>query len=192
MKRILCMTTLMLFAAMAYAQSSGQYPSSSGQSMPSAGQSSSMGQSSAGQSSSNTAEEQQLIGIEHQWADASKRGDAATVARIESDSYVFTDPSGKITGKQDDVNMIKNGQAKYQTFDLSDMQAHVFGNTAVVTGRVKLQGTENGKDVSGTYAFTDTYVKKDGQWQAVASQVTSIGGTPAQSTPQPAAPPPQQ
>ncbi len=191
MKRILCMTTILLFAAMANAQASSQSSTTSDQSMPNSGQSSSMGQSSSsGQSGSSTAQEQQLIGLEHQWADAEKNGNTAILQRVVADGYVYTDPSGKITGKQDEINMVKNGQAKYQTFDLSDMQAHVYGDTAVVTGKAKLQGTENGKDVSGNYAFTDTFVKKDGQWQAVATQSTPLSGMSGQSGSQPASPPP--
>ncbi len=199
MKRIVCMVAVMLVAAMVQAQTgaSSQNPPSSGQSMPAAGQSapssgqSMPGMSSSGQSTSGSAEEQQLLGLEQQWAQAEKSGDAAAVARIEADTYVFTDPSGKITGKQDDVNMLKTGQAKYQTFELSDMQAHVTGDTAVVTGRANIKGTEKGQDISGTYAFTDTFVKTGGQWQAVATQTTPLGAgssMPATSAP----PPPQQ
>jgi ketosteroid isomerase-like protein len=201
MKRILCLVTMMLVAAMVYAQASGssQNPPSSGQSMPAAGQSMpSAGQSmpssqGMSQSASNPAEEQRLIGLEHQWADAEKSGDAAGVARIEADGYVFTDETGKTVGKQDDVNALKSGQVKFQAFDLSDMQAHVYGDTAVVTGRANIKGTDKGKDISGTYAFTDTFVKRDGQWQAVSSQSTSVmgnsGAMPATSAPPP---PPRQ
>ncbi len=193
MKRILCMVVVMLVAVMVEAQtgSSNQNPASSGQSMPSASQSNSSTAQGASQSTSGSADDQQLIGVEQQWAQAEKSGDAATVGRIEADNYVFTDPSGKITGKQDDVNGLKSGKMKFQTFELSDLQPHVTGNTAVVTGRATVQGTDNGKDVSGTYAFTDTFVKKDGQWQAVATQSTPISGGNT-SMPATSAPPPPQ
>ena len=199
MKRILCMVSVLLVAAMVQAQTgtssqnppaSGQStPPAAGQSMPSSGQSM-PGMSSSDQSSSSSAEGQQLLGLEQQWAQSEKSGDSAGVARIESDNYVFTDPTGKVTGKQDDVNSLKSGQMKYQSFELSDLQPHVVGNTAVVTGRATIKGTSKGQDISGTYAFTATWVKNNGQWQAVATQVTPLGGT--SSMPATSAPPPPQ
>ncbi len=175
MKQVLSMIALLLLiAAVAVAQSSTM-PNS--QSMP--GQSS----SSAASQSSSSADEQQLLGLEQQWADAARSGDANALARIEADGYVFTDPSGKVSGKQEDVNGLKTGQTKYQQFELSDLQAHVFGDTGVVTGRVQLKGTSNGQDISGSYAFTDTFVKRGGQWQAVATEVTRLGGGSMSSSP---------
>ncbi len=188
MKQVLSILALvLLIAAVASAQQSS--PSSSPSSMP--GQSSSTAGSQAGSSS----DEQQLLGLEQQWADAMKNGDASALSRIEADGFVYTDASGKVTGKQNDLNGLKSGQTKFQSFELSDMQAHVFGNTGVVTGHAQLKGTENGQDASGTYAFTDTFVKQNGQWQAVATESTRIGGGSMSSQPstqpQQSSPPPQ-
>ncbi len=47
-------------------------------------------------------------------------------------------------------------------------------NTAVVTGRNVTKGTYKGEDMSGTYAFTDTWIKRGGRWQAAASAGTKI------------------
>ncbi len=183
MKQVLSILAMVvLIGAWAIAQSNPAAPSSS---MP--GQSAS---SSANQSGSSS-DEQQLLGVEQQWAEAGRSGDANALARIEADGYVFTDPNGKVSGKQDDVNGLKTGQTKYQQFDLSDMQAHVFGDTGVVTGQARLKGTSNGQDISGNYAFTDTFVKRNGQWQAVATEVTRIGGSSA-SSPQSSQPPQSQ
>lgn len=175
MKRVLLIATLLLVAALAFAQtnsSSGQ-SGSMGQS-GSAGQSS-MGQSSMGQSSmaqAGSADEQELLKIEQQWADAMKSGDAAALQRIEADNYKFTNPEGVTTTKQDDLSGIKSGKTKYESVELSDLKPQVSGDTATVTGKITMKGTENGKDVSGTYDFTDTFQKINGTWQAVSTKTT--------------------
>lgn len=152
MRRILCLATLLFLTAFGFGQTS----------------------SSMGQSSSGSGDEQQLLSIEQKWADAMKNDDPGALQKIEADNYVFTNPEGKITNKQDDVNDLKSGQAKYQSVELSSLQAHVHGDTAIVTGHIAIKGTEKGKDISGNYVFTDTFVKRNGTWEAVATQSNKL------------------
>jgi ketosteroid isomerase-like protein len=65
--------------------------------------------------------------------------------------------------------------------ELSDMTVHVYGNTAVAAGANNLHGTYKGQDISGKYRFTDTWVKRNGKWQVVASAVEPVGGPDAAS-----------
>ena len=58
---------------------------------------------------------------------------------------------------------------------MSDLKVRMLGdNNACATGVTKLTGTDEGKDISGDYRFMDLFQKKDGKWQAIASQVTRI------------------
>ncbi len=117
--------------------------------------------------------EQELINLEHEWASAFMHGDVAAVERIEAPGFVYTDYEGKVMGRADDIADVKAGAYKAE-FDLQDMKVHLFGDTAVVTGRNVIKGTYKGQDMSGTYVFTDTFIKRGGRWQAVASQGTKI------------------
>jgi hypothetical protein len=36
------------------------------------------------------------------------------------------------------------------------------------------KSTAKGKDTSGTYTWMDVFEKRDGKWQAVASQITKV------------------
>ena len=55
------------------------------------------------------------------------------------------------------------------------MKVRVFGNAAVVTGRTTIKGGKyKGKDISGQYRFTDTWVKRNGHWLCVASANTRV------------------
>ena len=49
--------------------------------------------------------------------------------------------------------------------------------SAVVKGHCTAVGQVRGVDVSGELRYTDVYVKREGRWQAVASQITRIGGS---------------
>jgi ketosteroid isomerase-like protein len=54
------------------------------------------------------------------------------------------------------------------------VQVHLFGNTAVVTTRVKVNSTNNGTDASGMFRSTLTLVRGAAGWRVVASQATTI------------------
>jgi hypothetical protein len=44
----------------------------------------------------------------------------------------------------------------------------------VVQGFDDETSSENGKDTSGTYSWTDVFEKRNGHWVAVASQTTKV------------------
>lgn len=158
MRKVLCLAIVLLLTGFAFSQTSGSMDKSG----------------SMAQSASGSADEQQLLRIEQQWATAMTSGDAATVQRIEADSYVMTSSDGTTMTKQDDVNGLKSGTEKYTQADLSDLKAHVDGDTGTVTGKIALKGTEKGKDISGTYEFTDTFAKRNGTWEAVSTKSAKV------------------
>jgi ketosteroid isomerase-like protein len=118
--------------------------------------------------------EDQINKFEEEWANGAMKGDTSVIERLEADDIISTDPSGKVTDKQQDVQALKSGELKFETVKLSDMKVRVYGNTAVATGTNMVKGSYKGQDISGSYRFTDTWVKRNGKWQAVASQATKI------------------
>jgi ketosteroid isomerase-like protein len=55
-----------------------------------------------------------------------------------------------------------------------DMKVRIYGDAAVVTGRNTTKETLNGKDTSGQERWTDTWIKKAGRWQCVATHSSNI------------------
>jgi ketosteroid isomerase-like protein len=60
----------------------------------------------------------------------------------------------------------------YDSIDFSEMVVRVYGDTAVVTARAEVKGTDLGEDFSGPYRFTRVWVKRNGEWQAISYQAT--------------------
>ncbi len=129
---------------------------------------------SSAQADSPTKEQAALMQREHDIGQAMLHQDAKAIAGIEADEYVFTDPDGAVSGKSADIDAIKTGKLRFSSFESDQMQALVYGDTGVVVGRQTQKATFDGRDISGTYRFTDTYVKRDGRWQCVAGQLTRI------------------
>jgi ketosteroid isomerase-like protein len=118
--------------------------------------------------------EDEIKKLEQDWAQATMKEGAPAADRYEADDIVATDPGGRVTDKTQDKNDLSSGDLKFQSMELGDLKVAVYGNTAVATGANTLKGTYKGQDLSGKYRFTDTWVKRNGKWQVVASQATKV------------------
>jgi ketosteroid isomerase-like protein len=96
------------------------------------------------------------------------------VERYEADDIITTDPAGRVTNKAEDKTDLSSGDYKIQSEQLSDLKVLVYGNTAVAAATNTMMGTYKEQDLSGKYRFTDTWVKRSGKWQVVASQYTKV------------------
>lgn len=131
----------------------------------------------------NTASiEAELIKMERDWAGAFRTRDAETVRRILADDIVITYPDGVRATKQEEVQAIETGAITADSWELVDTKVTVLdANAAFITGKGVVKNgfskdPKGGKpiDISGEYYFLDVYAKKNGRWQAVASQTTPI------------------
>src|SRR6266851_6957511 len=104
--------------------------------------------------------EDQIKKMETDRAAAVVKGDVAKLAMETSDDYTLINMNGHVSDKSQMIDGFKSGQNKLTTDDVSDMKVRVYGDTAVVTGKVDVKGMMGGKDVSGQALFTRVYVKK--------------------------------
>ena len=126
--------------------------------------------------------EAELIKLERDWANAPKNRDAETVRRVLADDVVITYPDGSTGTKADEVRTIESGAVTADSWDLQDPKVTVLNaDSAFITGRgiinngkYKDPNTKKTIDISGEYRFLDVYARRNGKWQAVASQTTPI------------------
>jgi len=103
-------------------------------------------------------------------------GDVETLKMIEADDFTFTGPDGIIATKTQDLQTITSGDLVYQALSFDDVAVRVFGDTGVITGRADVKGRYKTFDISGPYRYTVTFVRLQGRWQVVASQMTRVQG----------------
>lgn len=117
----------------------------------------------------------ELTQIEHRLVKAWLDGDRKTVESILASDWSVIDLTGHVLTKAQVMKEFGSGDRKIESGSVDDLSIRVFGDTAVVTGRSVLAGSYQGKRASVTQRFTDVFVKREGRWQAVASQGTQIG-----------------
>ena len=120
--------------------------------------------------------EHEVLQVELAWNHALEQGDVAALDRIWAEEFLNTSFDGTVTTKKEDLAVIASGDLVYQSSKVRDLIIRVYGKSAVVTGHWTAVGQFRGVDVSGEFRYTDVYVKREGRWQAVASQITRIGG----------------
>jgi ketosteroid isomerase-like protein len=123
-----------------------------------------------------SADEQELVAVEHAWKQAVVDRDAAALGCIYADGYFSTDQEGMVWYKAQDIAIDTTGKSRLVTYALDDLKVLLFGDVAVVTGRNISTGTLLGNAANGQVRFTDVFLKVDGRWRCVTSQVTSITG----------------
>ena len=84
------------------------------------------------------------------------------------------DLTGRVLTKAQVMQELGSGARRIESGSVDDLKVRVFGDVAVVTGRSVLAGSYQGKRASVVQRFTDIFVKRDGRWQAIASQGTQI------------------
>ncbi|MGH8509342.1 MAG: nuclear transport factor 2 family protein [Gammaproteobacteria bacterium] len=109
-----------------------------------------------------------------EYTEALTKRDLAALDKIWAEGYTFTNGRGEFLTKKDRMENIKSGATQFDSISREDEEIRVFGDTAVVTGRVVLKVIYSGKESSGPYRFINVWVKMQGRWQIVANQVTAI------------------
>lgn len=120
------------------------------------------------------ATEQELLNLMQDWMNAEVKADMAFLDRFIAEDCAITDPAGAVWTKAQFLGGLKSGEGAVLTFVLDNMKARVYGDAAVVNGRMTATQRFQGKDISGQYQCTDMFIKKAGQWQCVAIHLSMI------------------
>jgi ketosteroid isomerase-like protein len=112
--------------------------------------------------------------LDVQYQLAVKRNDAKTMTRILLDDFVLVTGNGTVYSKAD---LLKQADTKTSTYERQDeedgsQKVRVWGDTAVVTAKLWLRGTSEGKPFDRKLWFSDTYVRTKVGWRYAFGQAS--------------------
>jgi ketosteroid isomerase-like protein len=122
-----------------------------------------------------SAGEKELIKVENDWSNAWAKSDGKVLDQLYATEYLHTSSNGTLENKVSGIKDDTSPEYTEKSFSLSDLKVHIYGETAVVTGRNNVKFKKGGKAVQIDARFTDVFVKRDGRWQCVATQGTKVG-----------------
>jgi ketosteroid isomerase-like protein len=112
---------------------------------------------------------QQLLALENGWTTALVKRDAAFFRRNLHPDYVYTDERGTFNKEQVIAEQL-GGTDTVTAAENQNMQAHVHGSAAAVTGILIIRGRGQSGPFEHRYRYTDSFVRENGRWLMFASQ----------------------
>ncbi len=78
----------------------------------------------------------------------------------------------ELINKSDALGMFRTGRMKFLRYETTDLAKHIYGETAIVIGR--LQGTRkiNDRELQDDWRFSKVYVRRHTEWRVVLWQVS--------------------
>ncbi len=110
----------------------------------------------------------ELSRLETVWNKAHERGDAEELDRLWADDFVATVPGMASMTKDQSIAIWRLGKMRFKRYKTSDLRVRVYGDAAVVTGRLERTRTVGGRDVDDDWQFTKVYISSQGNWRVVA------------------------
>lgn len=91
-----------------------------------------------------------------------------------AEDYVLVTPTGAVKGKRDIVRELSTPGMRMEPFDTSEVQVRMYGEAAVVTGRMRQKFVLGGMQYTNDVRYTDVYVKRKGRWLLVSAHASTV------------------
>lgn len=114
----------------------------------------------------------ELLRLEKVWNDAHINGNADALDALWADDLTVTVPKMQVLTKADALAFARSGKMKFQRYETTDVVARVYGDAAVVSGRLQRTRTINDKELSDDWRFTKVYIRSSGKWRVVSWQAS--------------------
>src|SRR3954463_6776287 len=130
--------------------------------------------------------------MEYDWPRIIKERDGVAVRKLEADDIMLVYPDGSDGTKEDDIKDVEAGAMSNDPQEVIDVVVNVIdNNTAVVRSRTRVKG-DNYKMSDGKcetiireFRTVDTFVRRNGQWQVIASSTVPVRNTTSTASPTP-------
>ncbi len=116
--------------------------------------------------------EAELVAIATAWAAAIVSNDVARIAAFMAEEWVIVSESG-IGTREQFLSLVASGELTHTAMDLvSDLRVRIYGETAVITGRITNTAHYAEHCFEADEWTTDVFVKQQDRWRCVLSQIT--------------------
>ncbi|MEX0315016.1 MAG: nuclear transport factor 2 family protein [Allomuricauda sp.] len=118
------------------------------------------------------AQEDALIPTIERFNNAFAQSDLVTLDGLVTDDYIHTNSTSKAITKESWFQYlnkrdkeIQTGTLVIKTYEMSDLNVEYHANSAIVTGKVSIMYTKEGKSAENEYRITNVWVFQDEGWK---------------------------
>ena len=117
---------------------------------------------------------QQLLELEKEWVAAEDKHDAAALQRILDERFVVTFGAAKTYDREAFIKLFTGDVDPTVSHTLTYEAVIIDDDTAVLAGTETANGTRDGAAYSAVYRYTVTYLRRHGQWRALAEHIVRV------------------
>jgi hypothetical protein len=133
-----------------------------------------MAQTNAGDTSGSVTEKE-LTRIAQELFDAIPSGNKAVWEKYVADDVIYTDENWHILTKKQLIDSLAPLPKGYSgSIRMANIQSRINGDSAVLSYRALEEESVFGQKLTPVYMVTDTYFRRNGRWQLVASHVVVL------------------
>jgi ketosteroid isomerase-like protein len=118
--------------------------------------------------------EEEVLRVEKGFVDAIVKNDPEAIGRFVTDDWIIIDADGRIIDRERFLGAIKSGALTHEMMEPDDMRVRVYGDSAVVSALTRSKGKFMGQDFTTYERSTDVFVRLEGQWRCVLTQLTGF------------------
>jgi len=115
-----------------------------------------------------SADSKALFQLEATWNEAHLKGDTAALDKLWASDLVVTVPEMPQLNKTQSLAIWKTGKFKFTSYQTSRVQIKVYGDAAVVTGRLQRTRARSDLKIADDWLFSKFYLRAKEGWQVVA------------------------
>ena len=109
-----------------------------------------------------------------QFAKAVLGKDKGTLEKLMADSILYSHSNGNLDTRAQFINNVMTENPKYEGFDYGDQKMVIFGNTAIVRGKITVKDLLNGQRRTLELNAMQIWIKGPQGWTMVARQSTRL------------------
>lgn len=115
-----------------------------------------------------------LQDLNKEWSAAIAKNDPQAIGRFMAEDWVIIGPEGNVIDRARFLAVIRSGDLTHESMESEDWRVRVHGDTAVVTAQAWSKGKFKGQAFATHERSTSVFVRKDGRWQCILTQLTPI------------------
>ena len=121
-----------------------------------------------------TREQKEVMQVTQDACVAFLKADVAAAEALLAPEFTLVNSRAVVQSREEVLAEIRGHDPVYTEFRNHSMNAHVFGDAAIVQGITTVKGKSGEQSFDVNVRFTDTLIREKGKWRLVVSHVTRI------------------
>jgi ketosteroid isomerase-like protein len=103
-------------------------------------------------------------------AEQGSKGDAKELERVYADEFTAINAAGQVLNKAQTIAGRVSGRSVAQAYEVDEVKVQVYGDMAIAKTITRIEANS----LSGRFRHLRVFIKRDGRWQILVTQMTKI------------------